>query len=442
MYLLTNPEGIELLDAARRLGIKYFLVSFVDLFGVLRSKMVPATCINDMQRQGAAFAGYATWLDISPAQSDLYCVPDPDSLMQLPWLPEVGWLASDLYIAGVPLEASPRVALKRQIQRARDKGLQLKSGIECEFFIINPDSRAIADPYDQSLKPCYEQLTLMRHFPVLRRISDAMQELGWEPYQTDHEDANGQFEMNWAYDEALLTADRHVFFKYMVKSLCEEAGMQATFMPKPFADLTGNGCHAHISIWDTEGDNNLFINTEDSLGLSRTAYHFLGGILEHAESMCAILNPTVNSYKRLHASNPRSGATWSPTTVSYSGDNRTHMIRIPEPGQFELRLMDGATNPYLMQAVILAAGLDGIENEYDPGQPAYNNTYEDGYRLDNVRQLPATLIDALRLLEQNNVLHEAMGSELVESYIKLKTQEWEDFNSTLTEWEWKNTLNI
>ncbi len=441
-YPLTNPEGVDLSDVARRLDIKYFLVSFVDMFGILRSKMVPASCIRDMQQQGAAFAGYATWLDISPSQSDLYCVPDPDSLMQLPWLPEVGWLASDLYIAGMPLEASPRVALKRQIQRARAKDLRLKSGIECEFFIINSDGHAIADPADSSVKPCYEQLTLMRQFPVLRRISDAMLELGWAPYQTDHEDANGQFEMNWGYDEALITADRHVFFKYMVKALCEKEGLRATFMPKPYADLTGNGCHAHISIWDPAGDRNLFIDSKDSLGLSELAYHFLGGILRHAENMCAMLNPTVNSYKRLYASSPRSGVTWSPNAVSYSGDNRTHMIRVPESGQFELRLMDGSTNPYLLQAIILAAGLEGVENRDDPGQPAHINMYEEGYRLNTTRRLPATLLDALRLLEQDTVLREAMGSELIDSYIKLKMQEWESFNGSLTEWERKNTLDI
>lgn len=441
-YTLTNSEGLALDEIAKQRKIQYFLVSFVDLCGVLRSKLVPCSAIRQMQEEGAGFAGFATWLDISPAQPDLFGVPDPESLIQIPWLPEVGWLASDLYIEGKPLEASPRIALKRQLQRAETMGLRMKTGIECEFFIISSNGLSLADTADRSVKPCYEQLTLMRQFQVMRRICDAMLELGWEPYQNDHEDANGQFEMNWKYDDALKTADRHVFFKYMVKALCEEEGLRATFMPKPFSDLTGNGCHAHVSIWNCEGNNNLFLDSSDELGLSTLAYHFLGGIMHSTEDMCAILNPTVNSYKRTYAAQPRSGATWSPNTVTYSGNNRSHMIRVPEPGQFELRLMDGSTNPYLLQAVILAAGLDGIENKRNPGKPVYLNMYEEGQQIEAVKRLPATLQDALRLLKNTTVLRKAMGDEFIDSYIKLKMQEWQNYCGHLTEWERIHTLDI
>ena len=236
----------------------------------------------------------------------------------------------------------------------------MKSGVECEYFIILPDGSAISDARDTQDKPCYDQSALMRRYEVITAICDAMLELGWGPYQNDHEDANGQFEMNWRYDDALVTADRHAFFKFMVKTIAEQHGLRATFMPKPFANLTGNGCHVHASLWDEAGRKNLFDDGNGELGLSPLAYNFLGGVLHSAEALCAIFNPTVNSYKRLNAQTTLSGATWAPNAISYAGNNRTHMVRIPDPGRLEFRLMDGAANPYLMQAGLLAAGLDGI----------------------------------------------------------------------------------
>ena len=426
---------------AKQKKIKYFLISFVDLFGVLRSKLVPARAIGDMQKDGAGFAGFAAWLDMSPADGDMFAVPDPDSLIQLPWKKEVGWLAGDLYLDGKPIEASPRIALKNQIAAAQKKGYRLKTGVECEYFLVNADGTSIADNLDIQSKPCYDQSALMRRYDVITEICDSMIELGWDPYQNDHEDANGQFEMNWDYDDVLKTADRHVFFKYMTKTIAENHGMRATFMPKPFAHLTGNGCHSHISIWDKTGKKNLFLNKNDELGLSKLAYQFLGGIMQHATSMCAIFNPTVNSYKRIDAPRTTSGATWSPSSITYSGNNRTHMIRVPDDGRFELRLMDGAMNPYLAQAAIIAAGLEGVKNKRDPGEPSFINMYEEGHKLKSAKKLPSTLLDALRLLEKNKQLKEELGSDVIDAYIKLKMQEWRDYTTHLSEWERQNTLD-
>jgi len=240
----------DLAAIAKTKNIKYFLVSFVDLFGQLRAKLVPARAIKGMQKNGAGFAGFAAWLDMTPAHPDLFAIPDPESLIQLPWKPEIGWLASDLWMDGAPVEASPRVVLKRQLEEAAKKGMRVKTGVECEFFLINSAGDGLSDAADTHEKPCYDQSALMRRYDVISEICDAMIELGWDPYQNDHEDANGQFEMNWEYDDALLTADRHTFFKYMAKSIAESHGYQATFMPKPFSHLTGNGCHAHVSAWD------------------------------------------------------------------------------------------------------------------------------------------------------------------------------------------------
>ena len=283
----------------------------------------------------------------------------------------------------------------------------------------------------------------MRRYPVIKAICDSMLELEWGPYQNDHEDANGQFEMNWDYDDALKTADRHVFFKYMVKTLAEQHDIRATFMPKPFADLTGNGCHAHVSIWNKTGSKNLFLDKKDKqeLGLSSLAYDFLGGIVHNAEALTALFNPTVNSYKRINGALTRSGATWSPNTVTYSGNNRTHMIRVPDDGRFELRLMDGAANPYLMQAGIVAAGLDGVDNKRKPGKPLFNNMYAEPEKAKGAKKLPLNLLDAIRLLDKSKPLRESLGDDLIDAYVKLRMQDWHAFTAHLSDWERHNTLD-
>jgi glutamine synthetase len=431
----------NLSKVATERGIKYFLISFVDLFGSLRSKLVPARAIADMQKNGAGFAGFAAWLDMTPADSDMFSIPDPDSLIQLPWKPEVGWLAGDLAMDGKPVEASPRVALKQQIARAENLGFRMKTGVECEYFLVSADGSSISDLNDTQEKPCYDQSALMRQYDVISEICDSMIELGWGPYQNDHEDANGQFEMNWDYDDALVTADRHVFFKYMVKAITEKHGLRATFMPKPFPNLTGNGCHAHVSVWDKTGQNNLFEDSSDEMGLSTMAYHFMGGVLHNAQALTAIFNPTVNSYKRIDAQVTTSGSTWSPNAVAYGGNNRTHMVRIPDRGRFELRLMDGAANPYLMQAGVLAAGLDGVENKRDPGKRLDINMYTDGHKIRGLRRLPANLLDAIRLFEKSKVLRSGLGDALVDSYSKLKYQDWRSYSSAISQWERDHTLD-
>jgi glutamate---methylamine ligase len=266
--------------------------------------------------------------------------------------------------------------------------------------------------------------------------------LGWLPYQIDHEDANGQFEMNWTYADALVTADRHVLFKFMVKQLAERHGLRATFMPKPFAHLTGNGCHAHVSLWDPKGETNLFHDAAGEAGLSSLAYHFLGGILAAAEPLTALFNPIVNSYKRINARPTVSGATWSPNTVSYGGNNRTHMVRIPEPGRFELRLPDGAANPYLLPAGILAAGLDGVANRREPGERLDSNMYEPGAAAEGLRRLPANLLDALRALGASAMLRAALGAAFVDAYTKLRLAEWQDYAAYLTDWERERSLDV
>lgn len=431
----------DLEKAAKERGIDYFLIAFTDLFGVMRAKLAPASAIGAMARDGAGFAGFATWLDMTPAHPDLFAVPDPDSLIQLPWKPEVGWLAADLRMDGREVEQGPRDTLRRMIAAAEAEGYRVKTGVECEFMLIAPDGEAISDPRDTQSKPCYDVSALMRRYDVIREICDAMLALGWGPYQNDHEDANGQFEMNWQYDDVLRTADKHAFFKYMVKSIAEKHGLRATFMPKPFPQLTGNGCHFHASIWDAKGRRNLFDDEGGELGLSGLAYHFLGGLLHHAPALSAIATPTVNSFKRLNAPRTASGATWSPNTITYGGNNRTHMIRIPDAGRLEVRLADGATNPYLFAAALIAAGLDGMAEKRDPGKRLDVDMYAEGHKVPDARSLPLNLLDAVRELERDDVLTSALGRSTLDAYVKLKRAEWTDYMRHFTSWERANTLD-
>ncbi|GBQ28521.1 glutamine synthetase [Acetobacter estunensis NRIC 0472] len=435
----NQKNASNLAEIAREKNIRYFLISFVDLSGAQRAKLVPASAIDGAVKNGAGFAGFAAAFDMSPADPDLLAMADPSSLIQLPWKPEVAWMASDLVMHGKLVTQAPRNTLKRLVARAKQHGIDVKTGVECEFFLITPDGKLVADEYDAATKPCYDASALMRRYDVIAELCDAMQQLGWEPYQNDHEDANGQFEMNWKYADALVTADRHVFFKFMARSIAEKHGLRATFMPKPFMHLTGSGCHAHISLW--KGSENVCYDPKDPLEISAAGYNFVGGLIHNADALCAILNPVVNSYKRINAPRTVSGATWSPNTVTYSGDNRTHMIRVPGGGRFEMRLPDGAANPYLLQASLLAAGLDGIEQKRDPGKPLDINMYTEGHKITEAKRLPLNLLDAMRALDKSTALRGMLDDGLVDPYIKLKQNEWNAHCGHLSEWERTATLD-
>ena len=439
----------DLAKFAKDNGVKYFMISFTDLFGGQRAKLVPAQAIADMQEEGAGFAGFATWLDMTPAHPDMLAVPDPSSVIQLPWKPEVAWVAANCVMEGEDVAQAPRNVLRRLIDEAAGKGLHVKTGVEAEFFLLTPEGDQISDPFDTAEKPCYDQQAVMRRYDVVREICDYMLDLGWGPYQNDHEDANGQFEMNWDFDDALKTADKHSFFKFMTKSVAEKHGFRATFMPKPVEGLTGNGCHAHISVWDAPGDKsktNVFAGDGDGatgeVGLSERGKHFLGGIMKHASALAAITNPTVNSYKRINAPRTMSGATWAPNTVTWTGNNRTHMVRVPGPGRFELRLADGAANPYLLQAVIIAAGLSGLNSKADPGKRYDIDMYAEGHKVRGAPRLPLNMLDALRAYDKDKELKAGMGEEFSSAFLNLKMQEWNSYVSHFTQWEKDNTLDI
>jgi glutamine synthetase len=435
----------DLRQRLQELALQFVLVSFTDLFGIQRAKLVPASALAGMAEEGAGFAGFAAWLDLSPADGDVLAVPDPASLTALPWQAGVGWMAAELTLNGAPMAQCPRRLLRRQQQRAAALGFELRSGVEAEFFLLSPDGAAIADPADHQEKPCYDQLALMRRFALIGPLLTAMEQLGWGPYQADHEDANGQFEINWTYADALTTADRHAFFKVMVKSMAEQQGLRASFMAKPFADLTGNGCHTHLSLWGAAGTpaagRNLFHDPAGELGLSALAYQFLGGLIAHAPALCAITNPTVNSYRRLAAPPTTSGATWSPGGISYTGNNRTHMVRIPDDQRLELRLPDGAAHPYLLQAAILTAGLDGITRQLDHGPRCDNDNYANPLAADQCRRLPADLGEALDAFAADTTLREGLGEEFCQAYEHLRRRQWQRERGDISDTERRSCLD-
>jgi glutamine synthetase len=446
---LVQKSNIDLEAWGKERDVKYFMVNFTDVLGMQRTKLVPIRAIAGMQESGAGFAGFAGGMDYTPAHPDMLVLPDADAVVQIPWQPDMAWVPGNPVMKNEYSAHAPRNVLRKQIADAAELGLHFKIGVEPEFSLLNPDGTALADPLDVRAKPCYDQQSMMRNYHIIREISEYMHEMGWGCYQNDHEDANGQWEMNWDFDDVLAMSDQLSFFKFMVKSVAEKHGMRASFMPKPLPTLTGNGLHAHISAWDgtgKEGRTNLFAGNDDTptgrYGLSETGKHFLGGILKHGSGLTVICCPTVNSYKRIGAPSTASGSSWAPSSVTWAGDNRTHLVRVPGGGRMELRLPDGATNPYLMPAVIMAAGLNGIRTKADPGEALEIDMYVEGHKIKDAPKLPQNLLDGLRRFEEDTELTEAMGDEFSKSFVKMKRREWDSFTSHFTQWERDHTLDI
>lgn len=430
-------------------GIEFFLCSFVEMSGAPKAKVVPATHLEDMAREGAGFAGFAAGnIGQGPHDPDMASIPDLNSLTIVPWRKNMAWVAGNVHVNGEAWPYCPRTILQRQLEKAQGKGYVFNVGVEAEFMLlkrVEHGGYAPWDPLDTLGKPCYDLRALHRNLDMMTTLIKYMQELGWSPYANDHEDANCQFEINWRYSDALTTADRHTFFKWMVRTVAEQHGLLATFMPKPFANLTGNGAHFHQSLWDADNQTNLFLDEQDENGVSQLAYWFMGGVLHHAKALTAVTNPLVNSYKRLIRGAPRSGATWAPVYVTYGGNNRTQMIRIPAPGRIESRVGDGAANPYLASAALLAAGLDGIENKMDPGTRNVDNLYEvleDELRRRGIGFLPTTLNEALDCLEKDEVVKGVLGGEYADYYLRVKREEWQSYHLSISQWETDNYLGL
>ena len=454
------PDAVsELKRRAAQDQIEFFFAMFVDMHGKPCAKLVPVPAFETLMRDGVGFAGFAAGpLGQSPADPDMMAIPDPASYTAVPWQPGLAVLQCDLHVEGAPWPYAPRVILKRQLERLADRGLVLNCGVELEYFLVKREEDGgivVADAEDRAAQPCYDAKGLTRMYDHLTVVSRYLNQIGWGNYANDHEDANGQFEQNFHYADALTTADRAIFFRYMVHTLAQQAGFSATFMPKPFSHLTGNGMHVHTSLWDASGETPLFLDEADGrgLGLSAMAYQFIGGLLEHARGAAALLAPTVNSYKRMGVGTPSSGATWAPAYATYGGNNRTQMLRVPEAGRVEHRGVDGSANPYLAFTALLAAGLDGIDRELDPGEPNRENLFElspDAIGPRGIGTLPATLAEATGDLVEDGVLREAFGRapagsetiDYVDYYAQVKRDEFAAYHSVISAWEVDRYLTL
>ncbi len=429
--------------------IEYLLVQFVDINGSPKVKMVPANHLEDVVVEGAGFAGAAVQgLGQGPHSHDMMARVDLDTYSVAPWIEGVARLASDLYVDDEPYMYCPRQNLKRVLAAARDEGYVFNVGIEPEHFLVTRDengSISIWDPnnVDTLDKPCYDFKGISNVIGYLRDLMDGMARVGWDVYQSDHEDANGQYEINFVYSDVLTTADRYTFFKMMTSQYAQQHGAIATHMPKPFTDRTGSGGHVHFHVADADSGDNLFLDEGDgrNLGLSEFAYHFIGGIFAHAPALCAVNSPTVNCYKRLQVgaglTGARSGFTWTPAFVSYGDNNRTQMIRTAGPGHLEDRTISAACNPYLSMAAYLTAGLDGVRRGLDPGEPHLGNLYDlglDEIRRRGIRQLPQTLAEAVAELRADEVVQGALGP-IYDEFVTLKEAEWRDYHSQVSQWE-------
>jgi glutamine synthetase len=449
----TSTDDLD--EAIRVHEIEFLFAQFVDMHGKPCAKLVPASQVSSLLEEGAGFAGYAAG-DIGqrPSDPDLEAMPDPASFTPLPWRRGVARLACDLKVSGEAWPYCPRTILRNQLARAAELGFEVKLGVELEYFLLRRDDHGhlrVADDLDSLSQPCYDMRALTRNLDFVSEVARNLDLLGWTGYATDHEDANGQFEQNFEFADALTTCDRAIFFRYMIHALAQERGLIATFMPKPFADLTGSGCHMHISLWK-DGENVFDADPSDDpnqIGLSRPAYHFIGGLKKHARATVAVTAPTVTSYKRLVLGS-RSGSTWAPVYVSYGYNNRTQMLRIPGPGRIEDRSVDGSCNPYLAATAIVAAGLDGIERELDPGVPTTSlNLHEvtEGELRDlEIERLPANLLDATRELEANQILRRALGhardEDYVDYFVRVKREEWRQAHDQITDWELDRYLQL
>ena len=453
----SDPDAREgLKQRMQEDGVELVLAQFVDIHGAAKVKMVPVAHLDDIIDDGAGFAGAALdGMGQGPHSHDMLARIDPGTYTPLPWRPGVARFASDLFVDGEPHPYCPRQNLKRVLGELRDEGYVFNVGIEPEHFLVtrNGDGTIrVHDPdgVDTLAKPCYDFKGISNVFDYLGDLMGAVNSLGWDAYQADHEDANGQYELNFHYADALETADRYTFFKMMTSQYAKKYGAVATHMPKPFADRTGNGGHIHFHLAEADDESNVFEGEADGhgLGLSETALHFIGGILEHARALCAVTSPTVNCYKRLQTGHAvfgaRSGYTWTPVFITYGDNNRTQMIRTAGPGHLEDRTVSSACNPYLAFAAYVSAGMDGVRRGLDPGDANTDNMYElsaDQLEKRRVRTLPQSLPEAMDELSGDQVVKDALGP-IYDEFMRVKSGEWSSYHGQITRWELDRYLTM
>jgi glutamine synthetase len=450
--LNSKVDASQLKEHLQAAGVRYLLPSYVDMHGASKSKMVPLSHFDRMMGgselcTGAALDGVPQ--DISDEEVGAH--PDAASCMIQPWQKDVAWFASDLWCEGKPFEPCSRNILKRTIEQANAMGFGLNLGIEAEFFALQRDEHNNVTPLSNRAhlqKPAYDVPRLLDNLPWLDELVTNMNDLGWDVYSFDHEDGIGQFEIDFDYADVLTMADRFVFFRRMANEVLRKHGGFASFMPKPYGNFAGSGAHFNLSLYDLASGNNLFESDKDprNCDLSELGYQFLAGVMRHLPAISAVVAPTVNSYKRLILKGSTSGFTWAPVYCSYGNNNRTNTLRIPSGGgRVELRLADPMCNPYLGGALVLAAGLEGIREQLDPGEPHTQNLYvKSQQELDElgVKWLPRTLIEAVEELADSELAKSVFGDAMFETWVDFKRDEWMQYQNHVSDWEQNRYLNF
>lgn len=443
----STAEIQEVREKLKGLGVKYCLGAYVDIHGLPKGKVVPIDHLEHMAQGSELYTGYALdGLGQRPNEDEIASVPDLDHIIQLPWQPEMAWMPADNTFHGEPYPLNTRVALKQQMQKAADMGFGFNLGIEAELFVLKQNADGtieVPNPDDRLVKPCYDARCFLDQFTWLDKMATAINHLGWDLYSFDHEDANGQYEFDFKYADGLTTCDRFTFLRLMAKEFAKQEGLLATFMPKPFANKTGNGAHFNMSLYDLDSGRNLFQCSKEEdlygLGLTTLGYQFIAGVLKHGKALCAVFAPTVNSYKRLVRQGDMPYFTWAPVFNSFGSNNRTNSIRVPMGGgRFESRNADGAVNPYLAATLVLAAGLEGIREGLDPGKPQEDNLYElseEERAARGIEFLPRTLQEAIDAFEADPFVTETLGQALRDEFIRYKRQEWIDYHQGISAWE-------
>ena len=443
----STAEIASIQNELKAKGVKYCIGAYVDIHGVPKAKVVPIDHLPQMAAGSERYTGYALdGLGQAPSDDELTSIPDLDHIIPLPWEPKVAWMPADNGFQGQPYALNTRVALKNVLAQAAEMGFGMNLGIECEIYLLKQEADgklAIPNPDDKLTKPCYDVRGFMDNFGWLDKMATAINDLGWDLYSFDHEDGNSQFEFDFNYSDALTMCDRFTFFRYMAKHYAKEEGLLATMMPKPFADKTGTGAHFNMSLYDLKTGKNLFAcdpkDDPRGLGLTTLGYQFIAGILKHGPALCAAFAPTVNSYKRLVRRGAMSYFSWAPVFNSYGSNNRTNSVRVPMGGgRCESRNADGAVNPYLAATLALAAGLEGIREQLDPGAPNEDNLYaisEEERMGRGIQFLPQTLQEAVEAFAADPLVEKTLGKELRDEFVTYKSQEWETYHLTVSQWE-------
>lgn len=442
-----TPEFTDIQQQLEDRGVKYCIGAYVDIHGVPKAKVVPLNHLPQMAKGSERYTGYALdGLGQAPSDDEITSIPDLNHIIQLPWEPKIAWMPADNGFQGKPYPLNTRVALKNMLAQAAEMGFGMNLGIECEIYLLKQteDGKlAIPNPDDKLVKPCYDVRGFVDNFEWLDKMATAINGLGWDLYSFDHEDGNSQFEFDFNYSDALTMCDRFTFFRFMAKHYAKEQGLLATMMPKPFADKTGTGAHFNMSLYDLDSGANLFAcdpaDDPRGLGLTKLGYQFIAGILKHGPALCAAFAPTVNSYKRLVRRGAMSYFSWAPVFNSYGSNNRTNSVRVPMGGgRCESRNADGAVNPYLAATLALAAGLEGIREGLDPGKPNEDNLYdisEAERQARGIEFLPQTLQEAVAAFAADPLVEKALGKELRDEFITYKSQEWDAYHLSVSQWE-------